>query len=244
MLPATSGHPVDAVDAVGVTGPHVPPPHVPPPLTPPDREVRQDAPPDTGGDALTRARVRESADRNQRAAHAFEAGRHDEALTLFEQALRSCRAVLGNDHPETLTVAGNLAVTHVAVGNGRKGIKLLTANLDARVRVFGDTHPATLTARNALAVAYRVTGDADAAVPLAKQVVVQRSQTLGAAHPDTLTSRMGLAIALAGTGAARSAHRILAATITDAENTLGPGHRHTTALVECGEAAGLLRREV
>ncbi len=236
MLPAAPGHPDDAAEGTGA--------RVPPPRTPPDGWARQEPDPEIGTDALTRARVRESADRNQRAAEAFRAGRHDEAVTLFEQALRSCRAVLGNGHPDTLTVAGNLAVAYVAAGSGRKGIKLLTENLAARAGVFGDTHPATLTARNALAVAHRVTGDADAAVPLAKQAVVQRSQTLGPTHPDTLTSRVGLAVALAGTGAARSAQRILATTISDAERALGPDHRHTAALVECGEAAGLLRREL
>jgi hypothetical protein len=236
MPPAPPGHPDDAVEGTET--------HVPHPRTPPDAWGRQEASPEIGVDALTRARVRESADRNQRAAEAFAAGRYDEAVTLFEQAFRSCRAVLGTDHPDTLIVAGNLAVAHVAAGNGRRGIKLITANLAARVLVFGDTHPATLTARNALAVAHRVTGHADAAVPLAKQAVVQRSQTLGATHPDTLTSRLGLAVALAGTGAARSAQRILATTIHDAERALGPEHHHTAALVACGEAAGLLRREV
>jgi hypothetical protein len=110
--------------------------------------------------------------------------------------------------------------------------------------VLGDTHPDTLTARNALAAAHRISGDADTAVGVAKQVVLQRSRTLGPAHVDTLSSRMGLALALAAAGEVVSAHRMLASTMNDAETTLGPEHEHTVALVECGEAAGLLRREI
>ncbi len=195
-------------------------------------------------DAITMARLREAAARNAAAADLLEAGRYDEAVSLFEQSLASCRSTLGAEHPDTLTVAGNLAVAHIAAGNRRKGIKMISGNLDTRRAVLGDTHPATLTARNALAVAYRTTGDADAAVRLAKQVVVQRSRTLGPTHVDTLTSRVGLALALAAVGDRTSAHRLLGSTVTDAEETLGAAHEHVAALVRCGEAAGLLRRAV
>ena len=193
-------------------------------------------------DAITMARLREAAARNAAAVDLFEAGRHDEAVPLFEQSLASCRSTLGREHPDTLTVAGNLAVAYVAAGNRRKGLKLIAGNVDARCAALGDSHPATLTARNALAVAYRVTGDADAALRLAKQVVVQRSRTLGPTHVDTLTSRLGLALALAAVGQRTSAHRLLGSTIADAEAALGYEHEHVAALVACGEAAGLLRR--
>ena len=176
------------------------------------------------GEALSpiaQARVRDSAMRNNAAAELFEDGRHDEAVPLFEQALASCRSALGGDHPDTLIVAGNLAVAYLAAGSRRKGMKLITGNLAARVRVFGDEHPETLTARNALAVAHRIVGDADAAVELAKQVAVQRSRTLGPVHVDTLTSRMGLALAMAAAGHLTTAHGLVASTMSDAEAALG-----------------------
>jgi uncharacterized Ntn-hydrolase superfamily protein len=55
---------------------------------------------------------------------------------------------------------------------------------------------------------------------------------------------MGLALALAAAGEVASAHQVVGSTLTDAQATLGPTHRHLLALVECGEAAGLLRREL
>ena len=238
MPPVTPGHPEAAVDVDGAV-------QVPAPRTPAAPVRPRDGVADSAElSGIAHARVRESATRNAMAAELFEVGRYDEAVSLFEQALASCRSTLGGEHPDTLTVAGNLGVAYVCGGQRRKGMKLINSNVAARSRVLGDTHPDTLTARNALAAAHRINGDADTAVSLAKQVVLQRSRTLGSHHVDTLTSRMGLALALAAAGDVASAHRILASMMNDAEETLGTDHEFTVALVECGEANGLLRREL
>src|SRR4051812_8862372 len=218
MASVSPGHPESAVDGDPAT--RVPQPRAP------THDVARDA---EARNPIAQARVREAATRNNTAAELFDAGRHDEAVPLFEQALASCRSALGGEHPDTLIVAGNLAVAYVAAGNRRKGIKMIAGNLAARVRVFGDEHPDTLTARNALAVAHRINGDADAAVELAKQVAVQRSRTLGPAHVDTLTSRMGLALAMAAAGHVTTAHGLVASTMNDAEAALGAEHEHTLA---------------
>jgi hypothetical protein len=238
MPPVTPGHPDPAVEFDGSL--QIPAPRSPAALPTPRDGGSEGA--ELGG--IAQARVRESATRNTTAAELFETGRYDEAVPLFEQALASCRSTLGGEHPDTLTVAGNLGVAYICAGQRRKGMKLISANVTARERVLGETHPDTLTARNALAAAHRINGDADAAVSLAKQVVLQRSRTLGPTHVDTLSSRMGLALALAAVGDVMSAHRLLASTMNDAEETLGPEHEHTLALVECGESNGLLRREI
>jgi hypothetical protein len=220
-------------------------PYIPLPRTPvPAGRVSDEG---SGGvelHAVAQARVRWSAVRNAAAVDLFEAGHCEEAVPLFEEALALCRSTLGGEHPDTLTVAGNLGVAYVAAGNRRKGLKLITSNVAARTRVLGDDHPATLTARDALGAAHRMVGDADTAVVLAKQVVLQRSRTLGPTHVDTLTSRMGLALALAAVGDVTSAHRMLGSTLNSAEETLGPDHPYTLALVECGESNGLLQRQV
>lgn len=185
--------------------------------------------------------VWEFAARNEAAADMFDAGRYHEAVPLFEQVLASCRSTLGNEHPGTMTVAGNLAVAYFAAGNRRKGLKHIVNNVSDRARVLGDEHPDTLVARTALATAHRLTGDADRAIALAKQVVVQRTRTVGSTHGDTLTSRMVLALALAAAGDLNSADRMIGTTMSDAESTFGAQHPHTLALLDCGVENGLLR---
>jgi Tetratricopeptide repeat len=237
MPSVTPGHPESAVEVDAA--PQVLLPRTPPPAVRSGDEG-------SGGielSAIAKTRVREAAARNASATELFDAGRYDEAVPLFEQALASCRSTLGGEHSDTLTVAGNLGVAHVAAGHRRKGIKLITSNLAARVRVLGDTHAATLTARNALSVAHRLTGDADTAVSLAKQVVLQRTRTLGRTHVDTLTSRMSLGWRWRQRETSPPPTGSSPPTVNDAEETLGPEHEHTVALVDCGEANGLLRRE-
>jgi tetratricopeptide (TPR) repeat protein len=218
---------------------------------PPPRSVADAADLPTGEGAadirmspIAAARVRDAEARNATAAELFRYGKAAESVSLFEQALASCRIVLGTDHPDTLRVAGNLAVARVAAGDRRKGTREIDAAIAARARVLGDGHPDTLTARNALAVAYRLAGQPDRALGLAKRVVLERSRALGPTHVDTLTSRMGLALALAAAGEVASAYQVVGSTLNDAEVALGPAHGHLLALIECGEAAGLLRREL
>ena len=238
MRSTDSERPYSADEVLGT--PQIPLPRTP--LTPtggPQNEVSEDG----ETNSVARARAREAAARNTAAAELFEAGRYDEAVPLFEQAFAGCRSTFGGDHPDTMTVAGNLGVAYMAAGNRRRGLKLIIDNVEARTRVLGDSHPRTLIARNALAAAHRIAGNADKAVALAKQVVIQRSRLLGSTHTDTLSSRMGLALALAAAGEVSSAHRMLASTVNDAEEILGPEHPHTLVLLECAESNGLLGRE-
>jgi tetratricopeptide (TPR) repeat protein len=221
----------------GTTG-AVPPPR---PASDPTGAADGGPGPDAGGEGwVRRMRVEESAERNDRGAALFAAGRHREAAALFERALDGCRAALGPDHAATLTVAGNLAVAQVAAGQRRRGLKRVADNLADRVRVLGDEHPDTLTARDALAAAHRTQGNVDDAVAVSDRVALQRARTLGPAHPDTLTSRMGLALAHAAAGDVSAAHRLLIAALSDSQETHGPRHPCTALLVECGHAWGLI----
>jgi tetratricopeptide (TPR) repeat protein len=199
---------------------------------------------DLGLSAIEAARAREARSRNTTGAELFHAHQFEDAVELFSQALASCRASLGDRHPDTLRVWGNLGVALVRAGQGRKGISMIKVSVDARTEVLGPDHSDTLTALNALAVAYRLDGNPDKALESAKRAVLARTRALGATHVDTLTSRMGLGLALAAAGEPANAHRIVDSTLFDAERALGATHDHYLALVECGEDAGLLRREL
>ncbi len=184
--------------------------------------------------------IHELARKNAEGVALFEAGSAKAAVSVFAKALDGCRFTLGDDHPATLTVAGNLAVAQVSAGRRRDGLDALLANVADRARALGDDDPRTLTALDALAVAYRLAGRVDDAVELSQQVTAHRLRTLGATHLDTLTSRMGLTLAQAAAGDISSAASVLASALADAERAYGEKHPHTVALVECGRSIGLV----
>jgi hypothetical protein len=214
---------------------------IPAPRSPTDEPL--DGAPDMGLSAISAARVREASARNTTGAEMYEAQQFADAVQLFEQALASCRVTLGDSHPDTLRVSGNLGVALVHVGESRKGIQLVKSTVAARSQVLGPEHPDTLTALNALAVAYRLTGNPDKALEVAKRVVLARSRTLGPNHVDTLTSRLGLGLALAAAGETANAHRIVDKTLIDAREVLGVDDDHYLALVDCGFESGLLQTD-
>ena len=63
--------------------------------------------------------------------------------------------VLGPDHPDTLTVRGNIAAFYGEAGSLEQAIGLLEALFAAQVRVLGPDHPLTLTVRGNLASIHR-----------------------------------------------------------------------------------------
>lgn len=145
------------------------------------------------------------------------AGRHAEALALFERAAAGARSLLGPDHVDTLVATGNVAVTHARLGSWHQAVPMLEAAVAARERVLGPDHPLALTARDALAVAYRSSGRLPEAIGEHLHVAQQRSRVLGPAHPDTLVSRLGLALARAETGDVAPAADHLVGALHDAE---------------------------
>ncbi len=88
------------------------------------------------------------------------AGRLDEAIPLYEQALADREQVLGATHPSTLQSRNNLAMAYQAAGRTAEAIPLYEQTLADREQVLGATHPSTLTIRNNLAAAYQDAGRA------------------------------------------------------------------------------------
>ena len=134
---------------------------------------------------------------------------------MFEAALNSCRVVLGDRHPDTLRVAGNLGVALVAAGESRpevrRGIRLIETTIAARTEALGGDHPDTLTALNALAVAHRRAGHPDKALDVAKRAVLARTRALGpdpCRHTD-LEDGVGVGAGGHRGHDARSSHREL-----------------------------------
>jgi hypothetical protein len=83
------------------------------------------------------------------------------ARALEEDTLERVRRTLGQDHPETLLIAGNLAATLDQLGEYRLARTLYEDTLARRRRVLGEDHPDTQRSERNLAADLRALGDAE-----------------------------------------------------------------------------------
>ena len=167
------------------------------------------------------------ASRNNLAIAYQDAGKLEEAITLYEQNLKDFEDLLGPDHPETLTSRNNLANAYQDAGRLNEAIVLYEQALTDSTRILGPNHLYTLAAQSNLASAYRDSGRLDKAIELLQQSLTDRTRILGLEHPDTLLSRSNLAGAYLESGRLDKAIELLQQTLTDSTRILGPSHPNT-----------------
>jgi tetratricopeptide (TPR) repeat protein len=119
------------------------------------------------------------------------------AIRAAEQLVADCEAMIGADHPDTLSSRSNLAVAYQAAGRMTEAFPLYQRTLADCERVLGADHPSTLMSRINLAQASRAAGLTAAAIALYQRTLADCERALGANHPDTDAVRADLA-ALAG----------------------------------------------
>ena len=156
-----------------------------------------------------------------------DAGKLEEAITLYEQNLKDFENLLGPDHPETLTSRNNLANAYQDAGRLNEAIVLYEQALTDSTHILGPNHLYTLAAQSNLANAYRDSGRLDKAIELLQQSLTDRTRILGLEHPDTLLSRSNLAGAYLESGRLDKAIALYEQALTDRTRILGLEHPDT-----------------
>ena len=102
----------------------------------------------------------------------------------------------GQDHPDTLLAAGNLALTHCEQGKYAQAEQLMGEVVATMTRVRGEEHPDTLTAASHLAAAHRERGALAKAAELQVKVLAARKRLQGEQHPNTALAAGALGLTL------------------------------------------------
>jgi hypothetical protein len=168
------------------------------------------------------------------ATYPFIRGELQAALDLCERAYRVRRQEFGDDHPDTLTSASNLALNLAMLGDYQRARALDEDTLTRRRRVLGEDHPDTLTSATQLGTDWCLLGDYPQARELGDQVLRWRRRLLGDDDPDTLTSATYLGLVLWYVGDYRQARQLMNDTLTRSRRVLGEDHPDTLS------AAGLV----
>ena len=153
-------------------------------------------------------------------------GRYAEARDLNQDTLDRHRRVLGEDHPDTLNSANNLAIgLHAGrvAGRPRPG----PGHPGPPPPGPGRGPPRTLRSASNLAIDLRELGEVQAARDLDQDTLDRRRRVLGEDHPDTLTSASNLAVDLRALGEARAARDLDQDTLDRRRRVLGDDHPDT-----------------
>ena len=179
------------------------------------------------GDTLGPDHPSTLASRNNLAGAYCDAGRLDDAITLYEQTLDDRTRTLGPHHPDTLTSRNNLAYAYHDAGRLHEAITLHEQNLKDFENLLGPHHPHTLTARNNLALDYHDAGRLHEAITLHEQNLKDFENLLGPHHPHTLTARNNLALDYHDAGRLHEAITLHEQNLTNLTHVLGPHHPYT-----------------
>ena len=149
---------------------------------------------------------------------------------MAEDTLARRRRVLGEDHPDTLASADNLAISLLAFPEQHQAARELGEDtLARRRRVLGEDHPDTWTSASNLVMILGRVGEHQAARELAEDTLARRRRVLGEDHPDTLTSAFILAAELSELGEYRAAKELNEDTLARRRRVLGEDHPDTLA---------------
>ncbi|KAJ7787070.1 P-loop containing nucleoside triphosphate hydrolase protein [Mycena olivaceomarginata] len=157
----------------------------------------------------------------------WEAGNYKRSVKLLEEVLEEQIQVLGDNHPDTLRIMGNLASTYSNVGEHQKAKELKDIVLEKQKQLLGDNHPATLRTMGNLASTYLNLGWYQKAKELQDIVLEKRKQLLGDNHPNTLHTMGNLASIYSNLGEHQKAKELEDIVLEKRKQRLGDNHPDT-----------------
>jgi tetratricopeptide (TPR) repeat protein len=145
----------------------------------------------------------------------------------LDWAVEVSRRDMGEEHPDTLTLMGELASTLGGQGDYAAARTLEEKVLELRRQALGEEHPDTLTSMNNLASIFWAQGNYPAARTLQEKVLEIRRRVLGEEHPDTLTSMNNLASIFWAQGDLPAARTLEEKVLEISRRVLGEEHPDT-----------------
>jgi serine/threonine protein kinase/tetratricopeptide (TPR) repeat protein len=162
--------------------------------------------------------------------------RDADAAPYLRRAEQLCAERLGPEHPNTLTIRGNLASLEAELGDPDRGLELMAEVIDVRTRLLGPSAHDTLIARYSYWNIEWIAKRFDAAAAGYLELLPDMERSMGADHWLTAATRLALARAYFDGG--RLADALPHATIARDRflSLYGPDHPRTT------NAAGIVER--
>jgi tetratricopeptide (TPR) repeat protein len=166
----------------------------------------------------------------------LDAGRAQEAVTLFEPALEKYKATLGPDHPDTLRAVSNLGKAYLDAGRAQDAVTLLEPAQEKYKATLGPDHPATLVSRDILAYSYEAAGKLDQEERLLQDRLKQQRKQEGSKSEVIAGVLARLGLNLLKQGRSAEAEPILRECLAIRDQTLPDGWLRFNAMSMLGGA--------
>jgi tetratricopeptide (TPR) repeat protein/tRNA A-37 threonylcarbamoyl transferase component Bud32 len=158
-------------------------------------------------------------------------GLYPEAQGQLEAAHPLRAKVLGEEHPETLSIMNDLADVYTQEGKTAAAQSLLTKVVEMRRRILPEDHPDTLSSLDHLAATYYAGGKYTQAEALEAKVLESRRRVLGEEHPDTLITMNDLGATYQAEGKYAQAEALQAKALEIQRRLLGEEHPDTLMIM-------------
>lgn len=119
-------------------------------------------------------------------------GRHDEALTTFEDALEVQTQALGSEHPELANILNNMGNIHIELGDHDSAARRYREAIALRERTLGPDHPKLASPLGNLASVQLRRGELEEARDLYERAIASTEVNLGDEHPRLVGLRSNL----------------------------------------------------
>ena len=136
-------------------------------------------------------------------------GVYDSAFAQISAAHESQKAILGENHPDTLLTAGQLALALNRLGRFDEQEQIQKRALPELVKIHGELSLPVLKLKEVTATSLHARGRYRDAMLLMREVWEQETELLGAEHEYTLSSQSNLALCLIQIGQIEEGERLL-----------------------------------
>jgi len=156
-----------------------------------------------------------------------ECGLYPKAANMHKRTWDQKKAVLGEEHPDTLTSMANLASTYSNQGRWKEAEELGVGVMKTTKRVLGEEHPDTLTSMANLASTYWNQGRWKEAEELEVGLMKTTKRVLSEEYPSTLSSMANLASTYSSQGRWKEAEELEVGLMETRKRVLGEEHPST-----------------
>ncbi|KAG8703295.1 hypothetical protein FRC11_010849, partial [Ceratobasidium sp. 423] len=157
--------------------------------------------------------------------------RWDDMAELQIKMIHSNEQTLGKEHPDTLALMHNLAITYSNGKQLKKAAEVFLPLYEARQKQLGPENRTTIITMHYLAVTYTDLGRLSEAEALHRKLLPIRKRVLGVEHIDTLRTMQYLAVTCGNLGKLNDARDVYEEMLPIRRRKLGNDHNDTVVVM-------------